>query len=106
MGTPRPPAEIVGGDGHDVLYGDAKVLTIDGEDVTEEFVDGARVVAGMAEERGIRRAILQARSPSCGCGSIYDGTHSGELIEGDGVLAAVLKERGIQIEELRGESGE
>lgn len=106
MSTPRPPAEIAGEDGHDVLNGSAKVLTIDGDDVTQEFVDGARVVADLVERCGITRAILQARSPSCGCGTIYDGTHSGTLVAGDGVLGAMLKERGIQIEELRGASGE
>lgn len=106
MQTPRPPAEIAGGDGHDVLDGDAQVLTIDGDDVTREFVEGARAVAEIVEERGITRAILQARSPSCGGGSIYDGTHSGGLINGDGVLAAMLKQRGIAVESLRGLSGD
>ncbi|MCZ4148533.1 hypothetical protein BZG21_29195, partial [Escherichia coli] len=40
---------------------------------------------------------LQDRSPSCGCGSIYDGSHSGKLVAGDGVLAALLKRRGIKV---------
>ena len=39
--TPRPSAEIIGGNGDDVLDGKAKVMTKDGEDVTEAFVSGA-----------------------------------------------------------------
>ena len=30
LGTPRPPAEIVGGDGADVLEGRARVVTVEG----------------------------------------------------------------------------
>ncbi|WFR74594.1 DUF523 domain-containing protein [Prescottella defluvii] len=92
--TPRPAAEIVGGDGHDVLDGGAKVVTVNGEDVTGAFVAGARVVAELATEHGVTRAILQARSPSCGCGGVYDGTHTGELVEGDGIVAAMLEAAG------------
>ena len=42
--TPRPPAEIPGGQGSAVLDGQLPVLTIDGEDVTAAFVDGAEQV--------------------------------------------------------------
>ena len=41
LSTPRPPAEIVGGDGADVLDGSAAVITVDGEDRTREFLHGA-----------------------------------------------------------------
>lgn len=102
--TPRRPAEIVGGDGHDVLRGTARVVTIDGEDVTQPFIDGAREVARIAAERGITAAVLQARSPSCGCGSVYDGTHTGRLVDGDGVLAAALKAEGFTVTSVRGEA--
>lgn len=104
MGTPRPPAEIVGGDGHDVLAGRARVLTDSGEDVTEEFLRGARATADLARAHGVEAAILQARSPSCGCGRIYDGSHSGTLVEGDGVLAALLQTVGITTRAVRGGS--
>lgn len=96
--TPRPAAEIIGGSGIDVLRGHARVLTANGTDVSSEFVTGARLVADEAERLGITHAVLKARSPSCGCGSIYDGTHSGTRIEGDGVLTAELKSRGITVE--------
>lgn len=100
--TPRPAAEIVGGDGHDVLSGRARVLGKDGEDFTEEFMAGAHRVADIATEHGISQVTLQARSPSCGAAQIYDGTHSGNLVAGDGVLAALLRSRGLKIEAIRG----
>jgi uncharacterized protein YbbK (DUF523 family) len=42
-------------------------------------------------------AILKARSPSCGCGAIHDGSFSDRLIEGDGVTAAALKRAGVDV---------
>lgn len=100
--TPRPPAEIVGGDGGDVLDGTAAVIDIHGKDVSAPFVRGAEIVADIAAKRGITEAVLQARSPSCGCGTVYDGSHSGELVSGDGVLTALLKRRGIRVTPVRG----
>ena len=100
--TPRPPAEIVGGDGADVRDGRAKVVTADGLDVTEAFLRGARAAADVAIGAGARRAILHARSPSCGCGTIYDGTFTGTPRMGDGVAAAEFRQRGIHVEERRG----
>ncbi|KSU65109.1 DUF523 domain-containing protein [Arthrobacter sp. NIO-1057] len=101
--TPRPPAEIVGGDGYDVLQGNATVVSINGQDLTEAFVAGAQEVAQLATSNGITEAVLQDRSPSCGCGAIYDGSHSGTIVEGDGILAALLKERGLQVSARRGQ---
>lgn len=97
LATPRPAAEIVGGDGHDVLDGLARVLTIDGEDVTDAFVRGADIAVRAAVEAGAKRAVLKARSPSCGCGRTYDGTFSGVLRTGDGVTAAALRRSGIHV---------
>ena len=97
LGTPRPAAEIVGGDGADVLAGRAKVLTRDGVDVTDAYVRGARKALTAAQEAGAAVAILKARSPSCGLGRIYDGTHSGTLRPGDGVTAALLRAHGIDV---------
>lgn len=97
--TPRPPAEIVGGDGDDVLDGRAKVLTADGVDVTEEYVRGAQRAADVAEEHGVTSAVLKSKSPACGCSRIYDGTHSGTMVDGRGVFAAELIRRGISVHE-------
>jgi uncharacterized protein YbbK (DUF523 family) len=95
--TPRPPAEIVGGDGNDVLDGTAKVMTDDGTDVTEAYVKGAHHALEVAQSNGATHVILKARSPSCGCGDIYDGTFSGTLTSGDGVTTALLKRHGITV---------
>ncbi|MFF8773160.1 DUF523 domain-containing protein [Kitasatospora sp. NPDC015120] len=96
--TPRPAAEIVGGDGADVLDGRARVVDAAGTDCTEEFTAGARAALAAAEASGARRALLTARSPSCGCGQVYDGTFGGTLRPGDGVTAALLRRAGIAVD--------
>ncbi|HEV3471657.1 MAG TPA: DUF523 domain-containing protein [Actinomycetota bacterium] len=97
LATPRSPAEIVGGDGHDVLAGRAKVVTDRGEDVTDAYLEGARIALAAARAAGARTAVLKARSPSCGKGVIYDGSFSGTRREGDGVTVALLKQNGIDV---------
>jgi uncharacterized protein YbbK (DUF523 family) len=97
LSTPRPPAEIVGGDGDAVLDGKAKVMTADGTDVTEAYLRGAHHALEMAQSHGATHVILKARSPSCGCDTIYDGTFSGTLTSGDGVTTALLKRHGITV---------
>ena len=64
LGTPRPPAEIVGGDGDDVLQGRARVVTREGADVTAEYLAGAWATLRAAQASGARTAGLKARSPS------------------------------------------
>ena len=57
-----------------------------------------RAVANIVEEnRDADLAILKSRSPTCGVKQVYDGTFSGALIDGSGVLAQALKEAGIRI---------
>ena len=95
--VPRAPAEIQGGNGNDVLAGKACVINIQGQDVTQAFLTGAREAMRLAEENGIEYAILKARSPSCGNKAIYDGSFSGRIIEGQGVTAALLEQSGIKV---------
>ena len=95
--VPRPPAEIVGGDGQAVLDGQARVLTIDGKDVTEAFLAGARQALETAQRLGIRQAVLKDDSPSCGCRRIYDGTFSDRMVPGQGIAAALLQRNGITV---------
>ena len=104
--VPRPPAEIVGGDGDDVLDGRARVVTVEGEDVTEAYLRGAECALGTARRYGIVTAILKQRSPACGVSCIYDGTYSGRLIPGQGVTAALLRRHGVAVwpEEKIGEN--
>lgn len=96
--TPREPSEIEKGfTAKDVIEGKAKVLTQSGKDVTSNFINGAKLVLKFCKEFDITHAILQDRSPSCGYSKIYDGTFSGEKINGRGVLAQMLKDNGIKI---------
>lgn len=87
LATPRDPAERAGD----------KVITKTGIDVTAQYGRGAREALHLAELYGCRCAILKERSPSCGSGRIYDGTHTGALTDGDGVTAALLKAHGIAV---------
>jgi uncharacterized protein YbbK (DUF523 family) len=97
LGTPRPPAEIVGGDGRAVLEGRARVVTDAGADVTDAYVAGAHAALDAARAAGATRAILKARSPSCGLGAVYDGSFRRTLVPGDGVTAALLVASGIEV---------
>jgi len=90
--TPRNPSEIK------VINGEVKVFMNDGRDVTENYKRGAEEVLRLAKELNIKKAILKKKSPSCGCGEIYDGTFSGNLISRNGITAALLLENGIEIE--------
>jgi len=72
-------------------------ITKSGKDVTNNFTKGAEQVLQIAKTLGIKDAILKQRSPSCGCGQIYDGTFSGKIIKGDGITAALLKKNGIKV---------
>jgi uncharacterized protein YbbK (DUF523 family) len=94
---PRPESEIVGGHGEDVVDGRARVLSVDGEDVTANYLRGAEAARAAAARSGATLAILKARSPSCGCGAVYDGTFEGRLVGGDGVTAALLKRVGLDV---------
>jgi len=97
LSTPRSPAEIVGGDGEDVLDGKAKVINREGKDVTEAFLQGAREALRIAQTVGAQKAILKERSPSCGSCMIYDGSFSGKKKPGIGVTAALLRRHGIEV---------
>lgn len=97
LSTPRPPAEIVGGNGFDVLDGKARVIDINGKDVTQQFIKGARETLKMAQLVGASSAILKQRSPSCGSKEIYDGSFSHKPIPGMGVTAALLMRNGINV---------
>jgi len=95
--TPRPPAEILGGSGDDVLDGRARVVTDDGRDVTDVYTRGAGEVLAVARLTGATYAVLKARSPSCGVGFTYDGTFSHSLRPGSGVTASLLAREGLTL---------
>ncbi|ERI90792.1 hypothetical protein HMPREF1982_03830 [Clostridiales bacterium oral taxon 876 str. F0540] len=97
LSTPRPAHEVSGGDGADVLDGNAKVISIEGDDGTAAFVKGAYETLKIANEVNAEYAILKAKSPSCGFGKIYDGSFSGTKISGNGVAAELLRRNGIKV---------
>ncbi|WP_214412151.1 DUF523 domain-containing protein [Sphaerisporangium fuscum] len=96
--VPRPPAEIEGGaGGAAVLAGAARILTPAEDDVTPQFLAGARAALAMAESRGVRIALLKEGSPSCGSLQVHDGTFSGGRLPGAGVTTALLEAHGIRV---------
>lgn len=95
--TPRLPAEIVGGNGGDVLDGRARVINSMGEDVTPQFIRGAEQTLKTAEAVGAVYAILKESSPSCGSSMIYNGTFAKQKQPGFGVTAALLGRHGIKV---------
>jgi len=97
LSIPRIPAEIQSGDGLDVIEGKAYVVNMQGIDVTDEFMKGAYEALRIAEVIGAKEALLVQKSPSCGCGEIFDGTFTGKLKQGDGVTTALLKKKGIKV---------
>jgi len=94
---PRYAAEIKNGTGSDVLRNMAKVFDSTDNDVTYQFITGAYKVLEIARIIGVGEAVLKARSPSCGCGKIYDGSFSQILIDGDGVTTALLKKYNLRV---------
>ena len=95
--VPRPPAEIAGGDGAQVLAGTAVVGDNSGADLTRVFVSGARLTLALARAEGVRVAVLKDGSPSCASSYIYDGTFRGQRDRGQGVTAALLSQAGIRV---------
>jgi uncharacterized protein YbbK (DUF523 family) len=86
--TPRVAADLVGGDGQDVLAGNARVITRNGEDVTRNFILGAKQVLKIARQNDVTKIFLKAGSPSCG------------LTPRIGVTAAPLESAGFEVVEM------
>lgn len=89
--TPRPPAEV---------QPDGRVVTQDGNDVTQAFQTGAERTLALVRKWQPDRIILQSRSPSCGVRERYDGTFTGTRIPGQGVTAALLVKNGFSVEDV------
>ena len=87
LATPRTPAERRG----------EAVVTRYGRDVTAQYRRGAQEALRLARLFGCTKAILKSKSPSCGCGLIYDGSFSGRLVPGEGVTAQLLRENGVEV---------
>lgn len=87
MGCPRTPIEIV----------DGVLMDCNGKDVDAAMHAAVRAAMDLIRKEEIQCAILQSRSPTCGVNQIYDGSFTGKLISGSGVLAQSLKAEGYQV---------
>ena len=85
--TPREPSEIRGG----------RVFTRSGTEVTAQFEKGAAEAVLLAGALGCTCAILQDSSPSCGVGTVYDGTFTGTPVPGDGLTANALRNANLRV---------
>ena len=91
LGIPRTPAEIVNNEKPFIVKNE------DGQDVTINFLLGAKKALDVCKEENIKVALLKANSPSCGNIQIYDGTFSNNLIDGQGLTARLLKDNDIEV---------
>lgn len=86
--TPRPAAEI---------QPSGRVCTQAGDDVTDAYERGAAQAVRLAQATGAAGAVLKARSPSCGCHEVYDGSFSRTRVPGEGVTARALRNAGLPV---------
>src|SRR5690606_16551143 len=86
--TPRAPAE---------RHADV-VITIQGADVSSNYLQRAREALDLLKRLNIKKAILKSKSPMCGKDLIYDGSFTGQLTGGQGVLTELLLANAIEVE--------
>lgn len=91
LSTPRPPAEL------QKINGSISVKTITGQDVTDEFKQGANKALILCQRHNIRYALLKESSPSCGSTTIYDGEFKQQKIPGQGITSAILRANGVRV---------
>lgn len=87
---PRDPAEIIS-------RNPLLIQTIRGQDVTNQYLQGAKKALEIFKENHVKIALLKFRSPSCGNDRVYDGTFSHTLIDGQGIFTQILEEQGIRV---------
>ena len=97
LGVPRTPIEICNG------------VLLDREGNSKDAVlrQAVQQVLELVDREQITCAVLKSRSPTCGVCQVYDGSFTGTLVTGSGVLAKALLDAGLSVmdaEELgRGE---
>lgn len=87
LGIPRTPIEIV----------DGTVLDRNGNSVDAAVRHAVATILEQIKSEDIECAILKSRSPTCGVRQVYDGTFSGTLVDGAGVLAQALLDAGYRV---------
>ena len=87
LGIPRIPIEIL----------DGKVIRRDGIEVDKAIRTAVAQILKQIKNEDIECAVLKARSPTCGVRQVYDGSFSGKLVDGAGVLAQALMDAGYSV---------
>ena len=87
LGMPRVPMEI-----RDGVLVNRESIVVDG--TVREQVQG---ILERLKAEDVECCVLKSRSPTCGVRQIYDGTFSGKLVDGMGVLARALKDAGYLV---------
>lgn len=87
LGVPRTPIEIVNGELKD-RYGNS---------VAARMAGAVETILEQLEGEQIECVILKSRSPTCGVRQVYDGTFTGTLVDGAGVLAQALMAAGYRV---------
>ena len=87
LGIPRITIEIK----------DGIVTRKDGVVVDTAIRKAVAEIVEQIKEEDIQCAVLKARSPTCGVHQIYDGSFTGTLTDGAGVLAQALMDAGYTV---------
>lgn len=85
--TPRNPIELSEG----------KIINAQGRDLTYMFDKALLKIDELVKEHNITLALMKESSPSCGVSNIYDGTFSGNIIDGSGIITSYLKNKNIKV---------
>ncbi len=100
FGTPRMTPDSHGGNGFDVLDGNAPSLAEDGTDWSDGMVKAAYTMRDMALHEGVELAVLMDMSGACGSTVTYSGSRfvtDKFYQKGPGVAAAALIRAGIPV---------
>ena len=76
---------------------DQQAFFSNGADVTEQLKIGAKRAYQIYQYNHCDFAILKSKSPSCGRDRIYDGSFTGQMIQGDGFVTQLFKQHHIEI---------
>lgn len=87
MGVPRVPMEIR----------DGYLVNREGENVDGPNRRAVEAILEQLRGEKIACAVLKSRSPTCGVRQVYDGSFSGRLIDGAGILARALMDAGYHV---------
>lgn len=87
LGVPRPAIHLTADGRATVVHS--------GQDVTSALSAACDAAVAIAVSRGVTRAVLKDRSPSCATQHVW---RDGALVPGEGLLAPRLRAAGIAVE--------